>query len=444
MERSEAASGPRPALGLIDSASIIVGVIIGVGIFEAVPGIAANVSGSTQLYAVWILGAVFSICGAFCYAELAANYPEEGGDYAYLTKAFGPLPGFLFAWARLVIVQPGSIAAMAFPFARYALEAIGVAPEGAYSSRYIALVAASAVAVITMLNMAAVRTGTRTQNFLTAAKVLGLLFIVGCAVYHAAGAPVSSLGALPGNSSAPGDFGLALILVLFCYGGWSDLSFVAAEIKDPTRTVYRALLLGLGLTAGVYLMVNAAFISLLGFPAVQSSSAIATDALRQVLPESGPRLISLLICASSLGAINAMVFTGARVSYAMGREHRLFSALSSWNERTHTPLYALTAQGVLAIALILAAGSFSQVLVYTTTVVWAFYTLTGAAVIALRRQNPRRSPKCPVPLYPYIVLIFCASCLYVTYSAVRYDPIGTSIALVITLAGIPIWYFSRR
>lgn len=427
---------PRRVLSLFDSTCLIVGIIVGVGIYQVAPDVARGVGGPLGLLGLWVLGGLLSLCGALCYAELATAYPQAGGDYVYLTRAYGPVAGFLFGWAQLAIVHPGDIAVVAFTFATYAtaLQNPTAGTDATHAHQGYALVA---IVGLTLLNMLGVREGKWTQNLLTLVKALGLLFIVAIACLGSGTGPV----AVP-VTDLP--LSLALILVLFAYGGWNEVAYVAAEVRDPRRNLRRALLLGtLGVTV-LYVLVNGSFLSVLGFTGMRASTAVATDTVNAVLPGLGGRWISTLICISALGALNGIIFTGARISFAVGRDHRLFGLLGRWDLRGGAPVAALGLQGLIACALVLVLGSFLQAILYTAAVVYMFYLASTVALLILRVREPERERPYRVAAYPFVPLLFAAVCGFLIYSAVVYKPWIAAAAALLLLAGVPLYRVSRR
>jgi amino acid transporter len=428
---------PRKELSLLDSTCLIVGIIIGTGIYTMSPDIAKGAGGGWGVMAIWLVGGLISLCGALGYAELASAYPREGGDYVYLSRAFGRWAGFLFGWVRMAIVQPGDIAVMAFFFAVYAAVLYDPLPQGGPEAT-LRLYACAAVVVLTAINLIGVKAGKWTQNLLTILKALGLLAIVGVA-----------LAAPPGRAAAAAvesrPWSLALILVLFAFGGWNEMAYVAAEVKNPRRNILRALVLGTAAVTALYLLVNAAFLYTLGYEGLALSTAPAADSIAAALPTAGGRILSAMICLSTLGAANGLVLTGARISYAVGAEHRAFRALGQWHPRTGTPVRALLVQGAIAVTLILALGSFVEAVLYTAAPVYLFFVATSAALIVLRVKEPGAERPYRVTAYPVPVILFAGVCGFLLYSAVTYKPLISAAATGILLLGLPIyWLTSRR
>lgn len=401
---------PKQELSLFDSTCIIVGIIIGAGIYETAPIVAQCLGSGPGIFGIWLLGGLLALAGAVCYAELATAIPQEGGDYVYLTRSYGPWVGFLFGWSQMAVVRPGDIVLMAFIFARYAEV---LYPLTGYGQ---ALYASLAVVVLTAINILGVKTGKWTQNILTLAKVLGTLAIIW--VGFSAPAPPAPAAPAPGFTWSGLD--LALILVMFTYGGWNEMAYVAAEIKNPRRNIVRALVTGTVAVTVLYILINGAFLASLGFGQMAASQAVAVDAIARIFPDAAGRAIAVLICISSLGAVNGLIFTGARISYALGAGHPAFRPLGQWHPRLGTPVWSLAAQGVLSLAIIFLAGSFIDTIIYTAPVVWLFFLGTALSVFILRRKEPHLSRPYSISGYPLPPLIFTGCCLFMLYSSVTY------------------------
>jgi APA family basic amino acid/polyamine antiporter len=419
---------PKKELSLFDSTCIIVGIIIGAGIYQMAPDIAKGAGSWWGVFAIWIVGGLLSLAGALSYAELATAYPQQGGDYVYLTRAYGRWAGFLFGWAQLTVVRPGDIAIMAFAFATYGRAIYD--PLAAYPGLSQRLFAGVAVVVLTIINILGVKQGKWTQNLLTTAKALGLLAIVGVAVAapQGAGTAVAEAGSLPVT--------LALIFVLFTYGGWNEMAYVAAEVKDPRRNIVRALVTGTVAVIALYLLVNGAFLYTLGYKGLAGSEAVASKVIGTVFPVVGSRLISALVCVSALGAVNGLIFTGARISYAVGEDHRIFRALGRWDPRTGTPVWALAVQGLIALSLILAFGGYIDAILYTAAAVYAFYLGTSLSVIVLRLREPHVERPYKVTGYPITPLVFSGVCLFLIYSSLNYARAVKPVSLIVLAAAL--------
>ncbi|HEY9073201.1 MAG TPA: amino acid permease [Desulfobaccales bacterium] len=427
---------PKKELSLFDSTCIIVGIIIGAGIYETAPTVAKCLGSGPGLLLAWLAGGLLALAGALCYAELATAYPREGGDYIYLTRAYGRWPGYMFGWSQLAIVRPGDIALMAFIFARYAQTLY--APFANCGLFY----AAAAIMVLTLINILGVKAGKWTQNLLTVIKILGLVAI---SVVGLMAPPQAHLPAAPEALTWEG-LQLAFILVFFTYGGWNEMAYVAAEIKRPRHNIVRALVVGTVAVTALYLLINGAFLSALGLSGLSSSTAVAVQMMGKVFPRAAGRVIAIIICISALGAVNGLIFTGARISYALGADHKSFRPLGRWSRRLGTPVWALVVQGVLSLAIVLVAGSFLDTILYTAPVVWLFFLATALSVFLLRRQEPHIPRPYKVLAYPLVPLIFAACCLFMLYSSASYaltrKPLGLLFLLAILLLGVLVYWCS--
>lgn len=428
---SKSASAPAKALTLFDSTCLIVGIIVGVGIYQTAPDVARGAGSLWGALAVWLCGGLLSLCGALVYAELAVAYPRDGGDYIYLSRAYGRWAGFLYAWSKLSVVRPGEIAALAFVFGIYAQSVY--APFRGCEPYY----AAAAVAALTAINALGVSSGKWTQNLLTVLKVLGLIAVVGIA-FAGPGAPAA------GEPAAPLPVSVALVLVLFTFGGWNEMANVAAEVQNPQRNIVRALVIGTAAVTVLYLFVNAAFLNSLGYAALTHSSAVAADTVAHRFPEAGKRLISALICVSAVGSLNGVIFTGARITYAVGEEHRVFGWLGRWDPRTGTPLRAILVQGAIALALILTLGSFLNAILYTAATVYVFFLATMLSVIVLRRKEPHVARPYRIPGYPLTPLAFGAACVFLIYNAILYKPHIAAVSCLLVPSGLLLYWLSER
>ena len=414
----EGEGAPRRQLTLLDSTCIIVGIIIGAGFYASTPQVARSVGGFWPLLGAWLLGGAISLAGALCYAELTSAYPRDGGEYVFLARAFGPRAGFLFAWAGFWVVRPGNIGAMAYVFARYAQEVwplpLGRFAFGAY--------AVGAVVVLTIVNVLGVRGGKWTQNVLTLTKVAGLLAVFAVGLTAPLDSRIAAPTPVPATSLS--GFYLAMILVLFTYGGWNEISFVAAEVRDPSRNLVRALVLGTGAVAAVYVLGNVAFVRALGYEGVAASQAVAADVLRGRLGGRGAAAISALVCVSCLGALNGMILTGARIYYAVGTEHRAYAWLGRWDPRLGTPVRSLVLQAAVTLAIMLGFGlyedGFERMVVFTAPLFWLFFLLAGLSLFVLRAKEPDLPRPYRVAGYPLVPALFCLSSALLLYASLAY------------------------
>ncbi len=430
-------AAPRPLLGVRDAVGIIVGTIIGVGIFKTPALVGANVGSEQALLMAWMAGGLVSLTGALCYAELAATYPHAGGDYHFLTRAFGARLSFVFAWARLTVIQTGSIALLGFVLGDYVSTVIPLGP--ASSAVYAALV----VAALTALHVRGISHGTRAQNVLTAVQVSGVLLVVGAGFMTPAVAPVAAPVSAPG----PAALGLVMVFVLLTYGGWNEAAYVSAELREPGRNMAHALVLSLVLVTVLYLLVNGAYVRGLGLFGLAASQAPAADLLARVAGSGAAALVSVLVAISALTSVNAAIFTGARTAYALGGDFRPLAALGRWDARRRTPVNALIAQAAVALPLValgaLTRHGFETIVEFTAPVFWTFMLLTGIALLVLRRRDPARPRPFRVPLYPLTPLLFCATCAYLLYASLAYTGIGALVGVGVVAVGVVVLALTR-
>ena len=430
-------AAPRPVLSVVDAVALIAGVVVGAGIFKT-PAIVAIHAGGTDLFLLaWLIGGVISLIGALCYAELATAYPNTGGDYHYLRRAFGHDMAFLFAWARMMVLQTGSIAMLGFVFGDYALQLLPIGQGGA------ALYAALAITFVTMLNLLGVEQGKSAQKVLTAAKILGVLSIV-VAGLIVAPPPAPDLAA---NEPPRVAFGLAMIFVLLTYGGWNEAAYMSGEVRDARRNMVWSLLWGILLITTIFILANLAYLKGLGLTAMSGSDVVAADVMRRVAGQGGATFVSSLIAIAALGSMNATTFTGARSMYALGQDYRPLSFLGRWQGGRNTPANALLVQGSLALLLVLlgawARDGFVTMVEYTAPVFWFFFLLVGLSVFVLRTQEPERLRPFRVPLYPVTPLIFCVTCVYMLHSSLAYTGPGAVVGVGVLLAGVPLLFVAR-
>jgi amino acid transporter len=463
-------SSPAPAqfrsqsLGLWDTISVIIGIVVGAGVYETAPFILKNVGSTGGALALWTLGGLLSLIGALCYAELATTYPRTGGDYVFLTLAYGRAAGFLFGWAELCCIMTGSIGMMVYIFAHYAGRLWAIPVEHHY------LLAAAAVIVLTGLNLFGIAVGKGAQNLLTLAKVLG----IGAILF--AGLRYGDVNQLAQSSTLTGkpDYRLAMILILYTYGGWNDAAFVAAEQRNQRRNIPLALILGTLLVTAIYLLINLAYILVLGFDGAARASEIAADVLERLAGAQGERLMCVLVLVSSLGATNGMILTGSRIYATLGRDHRLFAILSTWHPRWHAPVRSLLVQCVITLLMVLAVGTtsghqlidrmlsttghqspdwqarsgFQTLLDCTAPAFWFFFLLSAISLFVLRSKDAARERPFRVPGYPVLPLIFCSACGFMFYSSVSYSVSSVGwlalAGLAPILLGVPLFGLSEK
>ncbi len=419
---------PERAVRPIDAVGLIVGIVIGAGIFRTPSIVAANAASSWAVYLAWLFGGVLSLIGALVYAELATTYPQTGGDYYFLQRAFGTRLSFLFGWARMTVIQTGAITSVSFIFGDYMSRIVSL---GALSAP---IYAAAAVAVLTAVNIMGVRQGTGTQNILTAVEVVGLLAII--AAGFVAGPAGPAADASTGDASS---VGFMTLFVLFTYGGWNEAAYVSGELRDVRRNMARVLIVSLLVITGLYVAVNWAYLHGLGLSGVAKSEQVAADLVQRAFGETGAQGISVLIAVAALTTANATVFTGGRSSYALGRDFWPFGFLGRWSPRTGTPVNGLLLQGAISLALVVLGvftrRGFETIVEYTAPVFWSFFLLTGIAFFVLRRKDPAANREFRVPFYPLPPVLFCMMCAYLLYSSLAYTGVGALAGVAVLAVG---------
>ncbi len=440
-ERTSPTSVPRPVLSTLDGIVLIVGLVLGAGIFRAPQLVAAGSTSNESFLLLWVAGGVVSLIGALCYAELGAAYPNAGGEYHFLRRAFGRQAGFLCAWSRLTVIQTGSIAILAFVVGDYA-GSIGWADD---APPWVSpAVAAVVVVLLTGLNVAGLRQGCRMQYALTTMEVLALLAVItaGIIVAVSPGNPPASSSHIPRSGVS-----LAFIFVLLTFGGWSEAAYLSAEFRDRRRGVVRTLSWGLAIITLLYLLTNVAYLLALGLGGVAKSTAVAADVMRKGVGEWGAVLVSLGVMVAALSSANATMITGARSNYAMGRDVPVFGFLGGWQEQQSTPKAAFLLQGAIALGLVgfgaVTRHGFEAMVAYTAPVFWIILLATGLSLLILRRREPSVPRPFRVPLYPLTPLLFCAVALYMLHASVAYAGRGALLGLGVMLAGIPIILLAR-
>ena len=441
---SDTAAQPRATLTLFDAITMIVGLIVGAGIFGT-PSIVAGASGSTEaMFAAWVAGGIFAVIGALCYGELATAFPSAGGEYHFIRRAFGPSLAFLYGWARMTVIVAGSIAVFAYLFGDYLSRVVNLGPHSS------AIWAALVVFVLTIVNYVGIREGKATQNVFTVLEVCGLVLIVVAGLMLAPEAAPAAPAAAGGSN--PWYFGAglatAMLFVLFTYGGWNDAAYISAEVRDRSRNMVRALLIAIALVMTLYLLVNLAYAKGLGFDAMARSDAVAADLLKRVWGTTGEKAISIVIAIAALTSVNGSMIVGARSNYALGRDWPALGFLGRWDEKSGSPRTAMLVQGVIAMALVV-FGAFQQagfkgLVEYSLPVFWGFFMLTGIALFILRVKEPDTPRPFRVPGYPVVPAIFVIVCGYLLYSSLTYHGKHALVGLGVLCVGAVVLLFARR
>jgi APA family basic amino acid/polyamine antiporter len=426
-------------LGLFDATMLVMGGIIGAGIFVNPAEVARHVDTPFLIVGVWALGGLIALAGALVYAELAARRPALGGQYAYLRDAYGPMPAFLYGWSLLLVIQSGGMAAVAITFARYFIDLtqLGLSESA---------VAAIALVLLTAINCLGVRVGSSLQSMLMVLKLAAIATLVAAVWWFA---PVHQGVAHPARSQFEGlgllaAIGAAMTPVMFAYGGWQTASFVAAEMRDPRRDLARGLMLGVVGVVIAYTSVAFVCLYALGPTGLAQSATPATDAMRLALGNRGAALIALGIAVSTLGFLSQGMLTTPRVYFAMAEDGLFFRKIAAVSQRSRAPVAAIVLQGAAALAIAL-SGTYGQILSYVVSVDFIWFGLTGAALFVFRRRDPGRDGSFRAPGHPVTTGLFVAACALVIAATLISNPVNSLIGFAIVLAGIPACrYWQRR
>ena len=423
-------------LGPVDATLLVMGGIVGSGIFINPSVVARAVGTPALILGAWVLGGAIAMAGALVYAELASLRPEVGGQYAFLREAFHPAVAFLYGWSLLLVVQSGGMAAVAITFARYAVELGGRdVPEVA--------VAAAVLLVLTLINAAGVRAGSAVQGTLMVLRIAAIAGLVAAGLWLAPASPlhVRPVADRPLSPALLGSFGLALVPVLFAYGGWQTSGFVAGELRRPARDMPRALLLGVGGVVLLYLAVSLVSLRALGADGLAATGTPASEVMRRALGERGARLIAAAIAVSTLGFLSQGMLTAPRVYYAMARDRIFFRAVGRIDPRTHAPVVAIVLQGAAAL-LIALSGTYEQILAYVVSVDFIAYGLTGTALFVFRARGQVGAVR--TPGHPWTTGFFVLASWAVVANVVWRSPGNTLLGLGLLLLGLPAWTFWTR
>jgi APA family basic amino acid/polyamine antiporter len=436
MSQTPADTNPTLArrLGLFDATMIVMGGIIGSGIFMNPAVVARQVHTPFLILGAWVIGGLFALAAAFIWAELAAARPEVGGQYAYLREAFHPAVAFLYGWVLLLVIQTGGMAAVAVTFARYFVELTN-APIS------YAKLAALVLAVLTIINCLGVRAGSTVQSILMVLKIAALIALVvfGLALTKPAANPSHLLDGAPSFGLLTA-FGAALVPVIFSYGGWQTATFVAGEIKEPRKNLPRGLIIGVTGVVLLYLAANVVCIIVLGSVGLAASAAPASDVMRSALGDFGARAIAAGIAISTVGFLSQSMLTAPRVYFAMAQDGLFFKGVGKVNPRTRVPIVAIALQGLLAIVIAF-LGSYDRILNYVVSVDVIFFGLTACCIFVFRKRTARESAG--VPGHPVTTILFIAVCWSVAVNTIYTFPRNTLIGIAILLAGLPAYWFWR-
>ena len=430
-------------LGVWSAAAIVVGLTIGSGIFRTPATIATRLPGPLPLVATWIVAGLIALCGALTLAELSSRYPRTGGLYVYIRNAFGRLPAFLFGWAELTIIGGAAAAAIATTFAEYTLRVLGMDPTVPPYNGYVGSLAAVAIIVISIVNCLGIKWSSLVQNVTTAAKCLGLLFII-VAAFVVGGieggghfTPVA-----PEGSFSIAAFGLAMVSVLWAYDGWAELAYVSGEVKDPEKTLPRAFILGTLTVITLYVLANLAYLSVLSVQEISASRLVAADVAFRLVGQSGVAFVAIVVMISTLGALNGSILTNPRVLFAMAADGLLFRQLSRVHPRLRTPHVAILVNAALGVGFVL-LQTFEQLADTFITAILPFYALgVGSIFILRRREDVTTSFR--TPLYPVTPGLFVLASLYLLTNALLDETSRwpTLAVFGVIVAGVPVYYLT--
>ena len=424
-------------LGLFDATMIVMGGIIGAGIFINPYVVARQVHTPALILTPWIIGGVIALAGAFVYAELADRKPDVGGQYAYIRDAFHPMVAFLYGWALLLVTQTGGMAAVAMTFAAYFGELTGTAFAGHGTS----IIAVATLLVLTAINCLGVRAGSNVQSALMVLKIVAvaLLVVIGIGARGSA-----SWTAAPGGSAVPVvPLAAAMVPVLFAYGGWQTASFVSGEMKAPRRDLPRALLIGVLGVVVLYVAVNVACLHVLGPAGLAATTTPASEVMRRALGRTGAVLIAAGIAVSTVGFLSQGMLTAPRVYFAMAQDGVFFRGVAYVDPRSRAPVVAIAVQGIWASVIAL-SGQYEQILNYVVALDAVFFGLTGAALLVFRRRDPRPAEGFRMPGHPWTTIIFVAAFWALAVNTIVRNPRSAGIGVLILLAGVPAYFFWRR
>jgi APA family basic amino acid/polyamine antiporter len=442
MPHAEQGHGLRRDLTLFDAINLVIGTIIGSGIFLVPSEIARAVHTPGWMLAVWVIGGVLTMLGALSLAELGAALPEAGGIYTFIARGFGPLWGFLCGWMLFTVATSGSIATLGAAFPIYLGAFVPLTPV---TSKVAGIVV---IAVLTWINVIGVKNGARVGNVLTILKVGGLVAMV-IAIFLLPGprpeaAAAAPPPALPSGPIPAAAIGVALVAVLWAYEGWHDISFAAGEIHEPQKNFPRGVIGGVAIVIALYLLANLAYLKVLTPAEIAATDRVALAAMTRVTGVWGGKLLTAAILCSILGAMNALILAGPRAYYQMAVDGLFLERVSRVHPRWRTPVEALLFQGIWSAFLVLVIGGFSQLFTYVIFGGWIFYALAVLSVMALRRKEPNLPRPFRVPGYPIVPILFAATAFAIVVNTLIATPRESILGLAFIALGIPIYWVQRK
>jgi APA family basic amino acid/polyamine antiporter len=422
-------------LGWLDATMIVVGIVIGSGIFLLPNLIAQSLHTSGAILSAWIISGVLSYFGALAYAELGAMMPATGGQYVYLREAYGPACAFLCGWTFMLVLLSGGIAFLAVSFSIYAGQFVHLSPV---TSKLISL---TLIVVLSALNYVGVREGAVVQVTFTFLKIAGLLLLIGGAFFSHLAVPAVQAAA-PSGFSLP-QFGTAMIACLMAYNGWTYISFVAGEVKQPARNLPRSLTLGMVAVMALYVLANVAYLKVMPIPVIAATTRVGAALAERTLGPVGATLVSLTVLISIVGAINGCILTAARIPFAQAQDGLFFRRFGRVHPRFETPAFAIVLQG-LWTAVLVVSGSYENLFSYSIVAAWIFYMLSVAAVFVLRRKQPDLARPYRMWGYPYTLGVFMLVSVWFVVNAFVTAPGPSFTGLAIIAAGIPMYLLWRK
>lgn len=434
MSPPASSSSDSHRLSVFDGIAFLVGVVVGIGIFGFPPLVAANVDSGTAYMLAWLAGGLVMLVGALTYAELGSTYPSSGGEYHFLSRAFGSRVGLLFAWARGTVIQTGAIAVVAFIYGEYANQLLDLGTHG------VALHAAISVIALTALNLAGTGQSKRMQILFTIAAIVAVVVVIVVGLIGVGAGQAETQLTATAAPSAAGSLGMAMVFVLLTYGGWNEAAYLTGEMRDVKRGITRVMLIGTVVVVALYAAVNLAFLGIFGLEGLRNTSAVGAALMDIVAGPSSAIALSLLVCLTALSTINGTIFTGARVYFALGQDIPALRALGG--SPGSTPTTALLVQAGITLVLVVfgafTGGSGVETMVaYTAPVFWLFMLLVGVSLFVFRQRDPARERPFRVPLYPITPLLFCLTCAGLLYSSIMYAGIGGFLGLLVLATGLP-------
>ncbi|WP_199800726.1 APC family permease [Streptomyces marianii] len=427
-----AAAMPRAELTPRDVTVMVVGIVLGIGIFRTPSLVAQYSADETVFVSLWLLGGLFTLAGALCYAELGSARPDAGGEYAFLRAAYGPRLALLFAWARCTVIQPGAIAAAAFVTGDYANVLL---PLGRYGPGVYAL---ASILLFTLVNRVGTRPGKTTQNVIGVAVVLAVLAIVVSAFLTTGPTPRQGT---PQDTTWAG-IGLAMMFILLTYGGWNEAAYLSGELHDARRTMARALIAGVLIVIAVSLAINFAYLRVLGLDGIRDSDVVGAAMMRAVAGSTGEAVMSVVVVLSALTTVNGLIITGSRSYYVLGRDLGALKSIGRWRERGSTPANALVLQAAVCAALVVFGSAtragFRSMVSYTAPVFWFFTLLVALSLYVFHHRGTGGRHPYRTPLHPVTPAFFALACLGVLWSSLLYAGWGSVLGVAVLLAGTPL------